>query len=411
MKILSVLVVFAAGVPPPTKYECSLSVPTMTERKKVQFVALDESDPKFASETESVKLLLRQQAELDENNRLFTPLLEFVADFIAPGEMIVPRIFIHKSGQSATFSLLHDPPRVIKYQANCGNDNIHPVLRDGWALQRLESSGFVPKLYFVSPATPLRYNYTVKTNFKLEAEKRHTCVNTEHEVVRSIVLEHVGESVSRYLGGGKRLTLKEALRFGVSLIEILRRLHDEFTMVHGDIHMGNVIRNEKGDIKLIDFGRALYKEEIKDTLISHKIEKAHCFYGLHEVEGFTRSFTDDLLRALFGVAFALNGTSWLDVCLGLSGEAKRAESIEFKSKTFVFELESLPKVMLEDLSGDLVKYEAIKAELAEVLAIARADRKPSDRPPYEHIISLLQYSISIIYYVLFGFYLSNYASH
>ena len=120
------------------------------------------------------------------------------------------------------------------------------------------------------------------------------------------------------------------------------------------------------------------------------MKSAHCFYGLHEVEGFTRSFADDLLRTLFVLAYAINGEGWLKVCLSLNDEAKRAESIEFKSKTYIFELESLPKVMLDDVHGDVDKYESIKADLGLVLDIAREERKPTDRPPYEEVLAILQ---------------------
>ena len=53
----------------------------------------------------------------------------------------------------------------------------------------------------------------------------------------------------------------EILSAGVAIIQALKKLHTQY--IHGDLHSGNVIVTGPGQVKLIDFGRAVKIDELK----------------------------------------------------------------------------------------------------------------------------------------------------
>ena len=102
---------------------------------------------------------------------------------------LYPTSQIARSASSTIFDLDQLPGLVIKYQLNCDDlGKIHPLLRDFWFLRRLEGSGIVPRVFFVSPPTKLMYPITKKTLVDMSDAERRICTAHPDSMVRYLVM-------------------------------------------------------------------------------------------------------------------------------------------------------------------------------------------------------------------------------
>ena len=51
--------------------------------------------------------------------------------------------------------------------------------------------------------------------------------------------------------------LRDALNIGLQLVEIIEYLHEEINLIHGDIHLENILIDKNKHVSLIDFGDAI----------------------------------------------------------------------------------------------------------------------------------------------------------
>mmetsp|Transcript_37729 Transcript_37729/g.61449 ORF Transcript_37729/g.61449 Transcript_37729/m.61449 type:complete len:378 (-) Transcript_37729:2920-4053(-) len=92
----------------------------------------------------------------------------------------------------------------------------------------------------------------------------------EHEYW--LLFEHVkGEELFDRVVREGPLEEEEAVRIVIQLAKALQFLHEDVKVVHGDIKPENVLLNEKGDVKLCDFGSALPVSPVAAPLESDKI--------------------------------------------------------------------------------------------------------------------------------------------
>jgi serine/threonine protein kinase len=87
-----------------------------------------------------------------------------------------------------------------------------------------------------------------KTDFDLDPEDRHP-----NSTVRYMIMERGKMTLFQYmklldLNEDKAFRFRSALKAGVQLLKHLRVLHDA-GIVHGDIHLANVVVNHNGEVK------------------------------------------------------------------------------------------------------------------------------------------------------------------
>jgi hypothetical protein len=327
--------------------------------------------------------LARNQAAEDLNNEALAPLVFHNYEDVKMSEETVERLFVGDrivaTTLSTIFSVIGRNDLVIKYQADCDRDTpFHPLLRDHWFLNALSDTGFVPRSYFISPATRYTSIITQKTEFELSPQSRRTCMDAQR-TVRFMVMDKVGENLFNY-------TLKQGgnIEFGIKVMKWLMRslqeIHDR-GFIHGDIHGGNVVflRPGSSDLGLIDFGLGVYEEEIgnNNPRPYNMLQDVHCYHSLWELYGFRLSFRDDVYKTLLLGAYLINGVSWLDYCQAL--QQSQEAMLYFKETSFLFEYPGGPKLQSR-----------IRGPLETLLSYVRGNlRDIQDKPDYEYMIRLL----------------------
>jgi hypothetical protein len=355
-------------------------------------VVLDPFSTRYSDLDRRVKALLERQVRVDERNAMFYPRLDLLTE-MTPSETVSPTGVLARSMHAVVLAI--DNKRVLKYQTDCDDDVVHPLLRESWTLNILEHTGIVPRVFFVSPAVSVPYDYTQKTAFLLTADQRRRCV-VDGGLVRFMVSERIGLSLHdiREVLPYKVFSVKTAIGYTLSLVNVLRRLHDEFDIVHGDIHLGNVMLKNEHEVQLIDFGRSSFGVELDNGIHFVKDYHPHCLLGIHETIGFHHSFRDDLFRALISLALMMHGNFWMEYCGGLNMVPDSV--LNFKRREFIFRIPSSPDILLAAANFNLAIHARMRQELHRALQAARKVQKTTDRPPYEIVISALTAVYSLL---------------
>ena len=184
-----------------------------------------------------------------------------------------------------------------------------------------------------------------------------------------MVMDKVGASIymmsQRY--PQRIVPVDTVLRLGKRLIEMLRQLHDEAGVIHGDIHAGNVCfdRNEQ-ELKLIDFGRANLIEEGGEEFVREPFTWTDPLLTHWNIAGYRETRRDDVMKALMLMATLTNGSKYVELLSKLTAQ----ESYQFKAEQQLFK----------------VSDEKLRQSLDEILAIVRATQL-DERPDYETILS------------------------
>ena len=373
----------------PRQIEYADHSPSLSDISRISTVPLDLDAKRYIGLSNELKELLADQAKQDLANEASPPLLEFPVEITNKGIEVQITEWIYKSFQSSVF--FAGKTRVVKYQSDCDNEVIHPILKESWALKAVMGSGLVPVLLAVSPAVSLPLWYTSKTGFEMTPAERKNC-RQKGGVVRYIVTErlrgtHLGHLIASS-GPHKRLSVHDAVELGIKLIEGLRVFHDQFQVVHGDIHAMNVMVDDDWNIKFIDFGRSKFGHEVKDDPIRAYGQYVHCYFGLHESMGYEESFRDDLFRAIQMIAYMMNGRVWMDRCMSLNSDPDRL--MDFKENAFIFDVPGTADVIGIATKGVVFRKLRVRKALAEVLSLVRGIKKASDRPSFERIDYLLK---------------------
>ena len=286
---------------------------------------------------------------------------------------------------SSIFSVARNPTLIAKYQVDCfdtDREGIHPLLKDYWFLRRLSALKVTPAAFYLSNASPLPFRNTLKSGFRMTVKDRAECFRSGGKV-RFMIMEKVGESLHfmsrRYPNG--MVPLANVLSLGSKMIEMIRKLHDEGQVVHGDIHAGNICFSRRGSssLRLIDFGRAnlvtsaedgvkpLNREPFtwSDPLLSH-----------WNIEGYRETRRDDVFKIFIVMAMLMNGRTYIP---HLKDTLTSQAAYEFKRDGNIFKI---PGTSIEGWT------ERTESVLSEILAIVRATELDA-RPDYESILSKL----------------------
>jgi hypothetical protein len=202
---------------------------------------------------------------------------------------------------------------------------------------------------------------------------------------------------------------KTAMALGASLMSTLETLHRIAGIIHGDIHLGNVMveLNTSGEfnLKLIDFGRAFpnlpMPSEPKYPLASFY----HYMFSVWEIEGYYAAARDDVVRALQLVAHLMNPPEYFDMEERLQRLGPNM-LLKFKKTANIFMVyphkltsgQTTNSVTASDGSFDPVSKlkvapetsAKIRENLAKILQIAQKMNNVNSIPPYEEIRLLFE---------------------
>jgi serine/threonine protein kinase len=210
-------------------------------------------------------------------------------------------------------------------------------------------------------------------------------------------MSRVYQMKHNYPGGKVPFAL--SLAVGYAMIKHLKILHRRSRIVHGDIHLDNIMlesinwTNGSVYLQLIDFGRAFPIIPRPAARVRETGWSTHFLFSQWEIDGFAAAARDDIARAVQGIAQLMHPWSYMLLQNRISGGTVR-ESLEHKKKTPWFISPEVPDVELYDVIGSLnitMEYkDSIKTELEKVHDFVRGmDHDVNCVPPYGEIMQCL----------------------
>lgn len=157
--------------------------------------------------------------------------------------------------------------RVIKQLGAGGMGSV--FLAEHLVMNRQIAIKVIRKEYTSNPEAVLRFKNEVRNAARLS----HRNIVTAHDAeqvddVHFLVMEYVpGESLSQLLKRKGRLSVTHACNYVLQVAHGLNHAHEK-QMVHRDIKPGNLMRTQRGVIKILDFGLARVNGMEDDSAIT-----------------------------------------------------------------------------------------------------------------------------------------------
>ena len=350
---------------------------------------------------EGISIIMKREENFDSfTPRNFTSLTE-----LTPFGKFSLGKQIAASTQSALFTLHEIPDYLIKYQMNCielreaemgaltSNVSfpIHPLMLDYMFLRLAYHTGVVPVANFLSPPGIPCPRKSGKCHFDMSETQFDFC-RENHSSLRYLLLERVPgtdlhQFKTKFPSGAVPVPI--ALIIGIALIDALERIHVSARVVHGDIHLGNVIvgevdaESETAKISLIDFGRGSLNGRRPPDPIKQTYHWNNELYSRWELEGYAIAARDDLDRAIDVIGRLMNSWRYFDY----EDEVKKAGPVALrihKKESEVFWLPGL-KNPIDTLEIDEGIKCLIKHELKRVVSLVKNLSDINEIPPYEAI--------------------------
>ena len=344
----------------------------------------------------------------DQANPNSVPLLGYEGELVAMErrlELLLLDEKIATRRNSVVFSVKDRPDLVIKYQANCDSENgVHPLIYDFAFLKHIEDLNLSPRVYFLSPAVKFSLPITPKTNFQKSFEETMECVADKHSSVRYMVMDRISESVgdliNEYIEAGVgRVPLKIAAEITKSLIQELEKLHTVKSVIHGDVHMGNVVilSRDPWKVGLIDFGLSSFGDFAigQELKIPQDGPLNHCLYSPFEIQGYRTGYRDDVYRAILMMSMMANGVEFVEYCLSL--ESDEQAMFDFKMNQNLFDFPG-KDFEYPDIDSLHIGVKGVVEDRLNRLASLVRDNSdsPDQKPNYRAIIALLEHLVSLI---------------
>lgn len=322
---------------------------------------------------------------------------------------------LHKGEKSAVYGIVNNPNYVIKYNRYTPGkyilEPIDPILREAHFLEMVNKiPGLTNKLLFYSAAAP-----SPAVVGKLTADKSPQ----PNQTVRYMITEKVGKSLEQYRNvHGGVIGVKDAVKIGIEMMNLVQQLHREFNVIHGDVHPGNFAVDPKtGRLVMIDFGHSRIVD-MKDfpegeftpihAQVKNKDQTAlytRVIQSQWEDRFLVSSFRDDIYRVLFSMAFMIHGYPMDDMIrrmctrvreTTLIGERRLLEGLyyEIKSRDNFFDADVFKTSLSTSQFKDIEPFPArlpdeILSHFERTLHILR-QTQISQKPNYEGIINELQ---------------------
>jgi serine/threonine protein kinase len=313
-------------------------------------------------------------------------LVDFEQVILVLGDMLSRGLY------STVFRVVDPSNWVVKYQSDCEHlGQLHPLVRNYWFLRELQATGLVPRATFLSAPMRLEPHESVKTAFTIEAADCFTC-STLAGTVRYLVMDRAPMTLSEALFVRVRLPLSVAVKVMIDLVTKLQRMHS-VGIVHGNVQIENIVlmKPDTWEVGFIDFGKALFSEEIGLFRVRSPHSQRHCGDSPYQLAGFAPSMRDDVFNAIYVGAGLVLGSALSRQCEAL---VKRPlEFHKFKADSFLF---SLPSTPLDTQVEDIEAKTDILDSLHSILRLARNVAHPMDRPKCEEILNHLTDILLII---------------
>ena len=205
-----------------------------------------------------------------------------------------------------------------------------------------------------------------RAEIRLARKVRHPNVCAIHEYgqiedLQYIVMELVhGQDLRKYLDSRGRLSTAEALDLAREIAEGLQAIHDA-GVIHRDLKLANVMRDEAGRLRLMDFGIAKRAGDMMSTVTGHIVGTPE-YMSPEQVQGQPVDARADVYS------------------LGVMTYELLTGRVPFKADT------PLGVIMMQVHQPPRLDDAALSGEVAAVLGKALAKR-PQDR--YESALSLI----------------------
>ena len=167
------------------------------------------------------------QADLDEQNAMSVPLLEYDTELVALDGELVPLTlgrYISRDASTVAFESLDPPGLTITYKCDCAaSGSIHPLVRAYRFMIDLRGSALTPTPLCLSPAVLLGDSVTSKTDFVMTSSARAGWVGN-----RGTVWYMVTQMTSYSLPEASRLfgfSLRAVVYLTRELVCNLRQMH------------------------------------------------------------------------------------------------------------------------------------------------------------------------------------------
>ena len=318
--------------------------------------------------------------------------------FMWPGhEDLLINAVIHRGHESALFRIEDSETVLVKFQADCDEigHSINPLLNDYWFGKEAAAAGIGPDVFFLSAPSPMSDTLITKY-FTMSPELRQDCVR-QGGSVRYMVLALIPDAIDlrfvRERYPVHMLPFAKGMELGIKLIEEIRRLHLTARIVHGDIHPGNMLLDNRGNIKIIDYGRARFNQrELTNKPVQKYGRWYHQGFSPWQIEGYEWSMRDDIYNAIRSIALMINGDQYYryEETLARNWTLMNWKKFEFIFSLPISELNRHNPWLVFDPISSLKVSESRKAEIREalerVLDSVRSLRDINQVPYYDNII-------------------------
>ena len=334
-------------------------------------------------------------------HREFSPSLDilwYLSQDTVLGKFGLSKETVITNTESSTIHNITQAKWIIKYQMDCLEEfpALHPLLIDYWFLEHVAPHGLAPRPIAISDQVALPAQRTLKTAFSIGGSVYRACVRMRSSV-RYAIMEREGMNLHNFMVSqpGGKVPFAQAVKLGIDLIVVLKKLHEVAMVVHGDIHSGNVVFSADDPTKLvlIDFARANF---LDDTLSDERVRASNIWNDAllspWEIDGFAQGRRDDVFRALLLVAILMNGYSFYQHLSSLTYDLKSSLDIKLHRNIFLCNPGSDPLEALELEKSNIGK---ISRHLEDALLTVRSVPTRSDQPDHDRITAELRSVLEI----------------
>ena len=292
--------------------------------------------------------------DYDRENAEFEPDLTSIALAWPHGTLTLGEV-IHRGHESVVYLVRETPNLLVKYQANCDSlkkNDYHPLVKEFHYGKHAHSLGISPNPLFVSPATAIIDSH-ITDLFKMNRDELVFC-SRRGGSMRFLVLERNPVHRDLYSFQGlfpeRIVPIHIAMQIGINIVDSLQRLHRDAKIVHGDIHLGNVlIDSETLDVQIIDFGLSRYNSrKFLESPVNRFGYWYHSALTHWQIAGFEWSMRDDIFNAMRTIALLMNSEQYSTYEKQLTRDYGLSE---WRAKNFIF---SIPEKIGKEICRTLI---------------------------------------------------------